>query len=165
MANISERPLDQKIAENIKGSAREALKVLGLTDKSVTASKAVEAVDTFVYRWQRGKRPDVSVIDPDDAPFMMGSLWGHLLVKKFSWEWAMLKFHDHGDSIAPGVLSPDRALAVYPIHFLIGCFRDPSVDCTILLSYNMLKAGSVGEVQPGEYMNLMEGVHRIVPRD
>jgi hypothetical protein len=28
----------------------------------------------------------------------------------------------------------------------------------------MLKAGNLGETTPGSYVNLMDGVHRIVPR-
>ena len=76
----------------------------------------------FVYAWQKGKRPPKKKLDPDDAPYMMGSLWGEQLVKRFGWGWRMITFHDHGDSVAPGVCAPDRLLLVYPIHFLMGCF-------------------------------------------
>ncbi len=62
------------------------------------------------------------------------------------------------------MLSPDRALAVYPIHFLIGCLQNPGVDATVMLSYNMLDAGQIPDPPPGTYFNLMDGVHRLIPR-
>ena len=139
------------------------MELLGLADKSNDAQVLIEAVDAFVYGWQKGKRPNE--LDADDAPFIFGILWGDQLVKRFGWDWAMVTFHEHGDSQAPGVLSPDRSLAVYPIHYLMGCFQDSGVDATIALSYNMLVAGSVGKLKPKQYFNLMDGVHRIVPRD
>ena len=76
----------------------------------------------------------------------------------------MVTFHEHGDSTAPAVLSPDRSLAVYPIHFIMGCLQDSTVDTTILLAFNMLYADTVGDTTPGSYFNLMDGVHRIIPR-
>ena len=76
----------------------------------------------------------------------------------------MVTFHEYGNTSAPGVLSQNRAMAVYPIHFLLGCLKDPNVDATIMLSYNMLKEGKVADQPAGGYMNLMDGVHRIIPR-
>lgn len=76
----------------------------------------------------------------------------------------MVTFHEHGDSMAPGVLSPDRALAVYPIHFVMGCLQDHTVDTTILIAFRMLEAGKIGSTTPGSSINLMDGVHRIIPR-
>ena len=60
----------------------------------------------------------------------------------------------------------DRSVIVYPIHFLIGCFRDAGVDVTVALSFNMLMAGKVPPpgMAPRGYQNLMDGVRRIVPR-
>ena len=91
-------------------------------------------------------------------------MWGDQLVRAYQWEWAIVKFHEHGDSTAPGVLSPDRALAIYPIHFIIGCLQDPTVDATILLAFNMLEADTSSDTKPGSYFNLMDGVNRIIPR-
>ena len=127
-------------------------------------AKIVAAVDAFVFDWQCGDHPPASVLDAEDAPFRIGAVWGEQLVRAFGWEWAMVTFHEHGDSTAPGVLSPDRALAVYPIHFIMGCLQDSTVDTTILLAFNMLKAGTIDDTEPGSYFNLMNGVHRIIPR-
>lgn len=149
---------------NIKGCVDDGLKILKLTSKA-DPKAVVEVIDAFVYAWQKGKRPPRMALDPEDAPFVLGSLWGEQLVKRFGWQWGMITFRDYANSVAPGVLSPDRALAVYPIHFLMGCLQDPDVDATILLSWNMLEAGSVSGHKPKEYLNLMDGVRRIVPRE
>ena len=100
----------------------------------------------------------------DDAPLMMGSLWGEAIVSRFKWDWAMVTFRDHDNSVAPAVVSPDRALAIYPLHYLTGCFEDSAVDVTILLAYNLLKAGSIGSVSRRSYRDVMAGVRRLVPR-
>jgi len=67
--------------------------------------------------------------------------------------------------VAFGVLSTDRSLAIYPLEFMLGCLRDPDVDVTVMLSFNMLQAGSIPKMKEKTYTNVMEGVHRIVPRD
>lgn len=171
MENVSEKPVEPKTLQIFKNCARDALGVLGLAEGTSDPDTVVSAIDEFVYQWQKGKRPSPKVLEAEDAPYIIGSLWGEQLIKRFGWEWAMVTFHDHGDSSAPGVFSPDRGLAVYPIHFLTGCFENPGVDATILLSYNMLAAGKTRETIEGReinrkaYFNLMEGVRRIVPRD
>jgi hypothetical protein len=159
----SEEPLDPSIFSSLEGSAEDGAALVGVST-SDDPDSIVAAVDQFVFAWQGGKRPPKNVIDPEDAPYALGSLWGQQLVRKFGWDWKMITFHEHRDSTAPGVLSQDRSLAIYPIHFVIGCLQDPNVDATIELSYNMLKAGDTGEVDAGEYFNYMDAVHRIVPR-
>lgn len=163
MANISEQPLEPDTADALEESNRDGLRILKL-DERADPETVIKAIDAFVDAWQEGTRPPETLLDPEDAPFALGSLWGQQIVRQFGWEWAMVTFHDHGDSVAPGVLSPDRALAIYPIHFLMGCLQDPDVDCTVALAFNMLAAGKIGKVNPGEYFNLMDGVHRIVPK-
>lgn len=163
MASISEEPVPGDTAKLLQGAGRDALRVLKL-DQSAEPHLVVDVIDAFVDAWQEEMRPPKDELDPDDAPYAMGSLWGEQLVRQFKWDWAMVTFHDHGNSKAPGVLSPDRALAIYPIHFLLGCFRDRRVDCTVALSFNLLVSGEVNQMPPRGYFNLMEGVRRIVPK-
>lgn len=163
MATHSEEPIPTETMEYLKGAVDEGAKLVGrgVDDE---AEQIVASVDAFVFAWQCGKRPPKDTIDAEDAPFALGSLWGQQLVRVFDWEWRMVTFHEHDDVVAPGVLSPDRSLAIYPMPFVMGCLDDPGVDATIMLSYNMIKAGKLGETKPGEYTNVMECVHRIVPR-
>lgn len=165
MANISERPLNEKILGSIKACATDGLALLAVSDKASDPKAVISALDAFVYDWQKGKRPAPNVLDPEDAPNIMGSLWGTQWIARFKWEWTGIVFHDHGDSTAMGAASPDRSLVIYPFHFLAGCFQNPTVDATIALSYNVLDAGTLPKQAPKEYLNLMDHVHRIVPRD
>ncbi len=162
MANISEKPIPEKTMASINGSWREGLAVLGLKEQA-EPEQVIKAIDQFVFNTQQGKRPNLGKFPAEDLPFALGTLWGQQLVREFGWQWGMITFHDHGNSTAPGVLSPDRSLAIYPIHFLIGALRDAGVDATVELSFNMLAAGNI-QCQPREYANVMEGVRRIVPR-
>lgn len=118
MAKVSERPIEPSMLGNIRGCANDGYQVLGLDPRKTTPEAVVEKIDEFVDQWQQGVRPDSSVVDADDMPYMMGSLWGEQVVLRLGWEWAMATLHDHGDSKAPGVLAPDRSLAIYPIHFI-----------------------------------------------
>jgi hypothetical protein len=163
MKTHSEHPFPESTAEALREEIADGTKLLGVSPDDDPA-KIVAAVDAFVFDWQCGDHPPASVLDAEDAPFRMGAVWGEQLVRAFGWEWAMVKFHEHGDTTAPGVLSPDRALAVYPIHFIMGCLQDSTVDTTILIAFNMLAAGSIDGSTPGSYFNLMDGVHRIIPR-
>lgn len=109
MANVTEQPLATSTADALAESSRQGLCVLKLDD-AAEPSTVINAIDAFVDAWQEGKRPAEEELDPEDAPYALGSLWGHQLVKQFNWQWAMITFHDHGNSKAPAVLSPDRAL-------------------------------------------------------
>jgi hypothetical protein len=163
MGNISAGPVEAKRAGLIEGASREGLMLVGL-DGREEAKVVVAAIDAFAYGWQKGKREVPEGFDPAATHLALGSLWGTQMVRQFGWEWATVTFHDRGNSTAPGVVSPDRGLVIYPIHFLLGALRDPGVDVTILLAYNMLVAEKFQGVAPGAFVNVMDGVRRIVPR-
>ena len=81
------------------------------------------------------------------------------------WQWASVTFHDFEGSQAAGVFSPDRALAIYPFHFVYGCMEN-GAPVTILLSYNMLVDGTRIPALPKRgYENVMDNVRHVVPRD
>ena len=164
MAKMNEEPLNDETMASIRGCANDALQVLGPKYASSDPATVVEAVDNFAYRWQKGKRPSTDVVeDTEQARLIFGSLWGEQLVKQFGWEWAQVNFSD--ESVAFGVVSPDRSLVIYPLDFMLGCMQDPGVDVTVALSFNMLLAGSVPKMKQWSYANVMDGVHRLVPRD
>lgn len=164
MERISESPAGADVIKSMAASNQMGMDLLGLKDLAASPQSIVEAIDTFVYRWQKGNRPADKSIDPEDVPFSLGSLWAEQLIRQFGWTWIKVTFLDRKNSVAHAVASPDRSLVIYPIHFLIGCFRDPGVDATILLSFNMLLGGRVDPLTPNSYENLMASVHRIVPR-
>jgi hypothetical protein len=161
---FSEQPISDEVMGSIRGCAADALTVLGPEFESADPPAVVKAIDAFAYRWQKGDRPPSEVVeDTDLARLIFGSLWGEQLVKQFAWEWVQVNFGD--GSFAYGVVSPDRSLAVYPLEFMLGCMQDANVDVTVALAFNMLVAGSVPRMRRRSYTNVMEGVHRIIPRD
>jgi hypothetical protein len=163
VAKTTDEPPDDETMGSIRGCARDALAVLGL-EPTNTPAALVEAADAFAYRWQKGDRPPADVVeDTEQARLFFGSLWGEQLCRQFGWEWARVEFAD--GSATFGVVSADRSLAIYPLDFMLGCMRDPGVDVTVMLSFNMLLAGSVPKMPRRSYTNVMDGVHRIVPRD
>lgn len=164
--NVTEEPVPADVLGSIRGCAKDAIKVLGADFAKADPATIVAAIDDFVYQWQNGTRPPSNVIeDGEEARLIFGSLWGEQLVKQFGWQWAKVTFHDYDDSIAFGVFSPDRSLAIYPLEFMLGCVNDPTVDATVMLSFNMLREGKIPKMKTKSYTNVMEGVQRIVPRD
>ena len=121
----------------------------------------VAAIDQFVYARCGGKRSLPDGYDPEDLPYSLGALWGEQLVREFNWTWRNVTTPAIGTTL--GVISPDKSLVVYPVHYLFHCLARPDADPTILLAFNMLSEGKT-ESQPNDYRNLMTSVLRIVPR-
>lgn len=162
MANISEEEIGEELLSNFAQSADQAALLLGLSAQA-SAAEVVSAIDDFVYAWQKGQRVQVS--KDDDLSLLLGSLWGQQLTRELGWQWAGVTFHDFEDSKAVGVFSPDRALAIYPLHFVYGCMEN-SAPVTILLSFNLLVDGSrIPPLPANGYENVMDCVHHVVPRD
>ena len=161
--DCSERPVTDAILTNVRGCAAEARRVVGLTDASAPAER-VAAADAFVYRWHRGDRRPADGVAPADVPFLFGSLWGEAVVDALGWTWAQVVFNRHPDTVATAVVSPDRSLAVFPIHYIAGLGDDPEADCTIALSFDELAAGRVDGFTPGGFADVMDHVYRTAPR-
>ncbi len=157
-----ENAIPEETLATIQGSAEEALNVLGGAFADADAPKLIEAVDDFIYRWQKGERPSEEIVEAEDAPIMFASLWGEQVVREFGWEWVHIMFDDELGTYA--VVSPDRSLAIYPFNFVAECMADPTIDAAIALSFNMLTEGSIPQLPPNEYQDLLAGVQRIVPR-
>jgi hypothetical protein len=161
--DCSERPVTEAILANLRGCAADGRRLLALNPIAPPA-EAVAAADGFVDRWQHGDRPPVDVAAAADVPFLLGSLWGEAVVAAFGWAWVQVVFNRHPDTVATAVVSPDRSLALFPIHFILGCLDDPAVDCTMALSFERLAAGQLDGFTPGGYANVMDVVHRAAPR-
>jgi hypothetical protein len=142
--------------------AQDAASFLKIDPKRLSPQQIVEKIDDFVHRLQKGK---VTAPKDEDVNILFGCLWGQQLVADFQWEWANVVFHDHNDSKAMGVFSPDRSLAIYPFHFIQGCIEN-GAPVTILLSFNMLiDKTRIPKLPARGYQNVMDAVHHIVPRD
>jgi hypothetical protein len=155
--DCSERPLADAVLANLRGCADQARAMLGQV--ATTPAAVVAAVDAVVAEAQRG----TSVVDPADVPYLFGSLWGDQVVAAFGWAWAEVVFRRHEGTVALAVVSPDRSMAIFPVHFIAGCLADPDADVTIALSFGQLDADAVGGFTPGGYANVMDHVYRVAP--
>lgn len=153
----TEEQVKPDMLETIEGSAAEGAEMVGVAIDA-TPLEIVTAVNGYVSKPPRKRRVD----NWEERALPLGSLWGCQLVRQFGWEWSGVIFHEQEDSKAIGVFAKDRSLAVYPWHFVFGCLEDEA-PVTILLSFNMLAAGQVPVQKAKAYVNLMEGVHHIVP--
>ncbi len=154
---VTEEPIKPGMLENIQGAAGEGAEMIGLSIDA-TPLEIVTALNSYVSKPPKKRRLD----NWYDRALPLGSLWGSQFVRQFGWEWTGVTFHDQGDSKAIGVFTNDRSLAVYPWHFIFGCLENQA-PVTILLSFNMLLAGKIPPPEPKAYVNLMDGVHHIIP--
>lgn len=162
LPQISESEVSSEQAGLIPQVARSAAEFLEIDLQTAAPEAIVEAVDDFVHRLQREQ---VAAPEDEEVEIFFGCLWGEQLVREFGWEWANVTFHEHGDVKAIGVFSPDRSLAIYPFHFIIGCLENEA-PVTIMLAFNLLRDSSrIPELPPRGYENVMDHVHPIVPRD
>ena len=162
LPKITESDVPSENAELITKVAASAAEFLQVDPRTASPAEIVEAVDDYVHRMQKGTAP---APDGEQVEIFFGCLWGQQLVREFGWEWANVTFHDHDDVKALGVFSPDRSLAIYPFHFIIGCLENQA-PVTIMLAYNLLKDGSeIPDLPSRGYENVMDNVHHIVPRD
>ena len=145
----------------IEGAAREGVELVGV-QVDAAPLEIVKAVNEFMRKQQCTSDRDHD--NWTDRALPLGSLWGCQLFRKFGWEWSSVIFDEQSDSKAIGVFSQDRSLAIYPFHFVYGCLEN-KVPVTILLSFNMLGDGAFPSQEANAYVNLMEGVHHIVPPD
>lgn len=156
---VTEEEIAPTTVANVDGAPAEGADFIGVRlDQS--PAEIVAAINAFVSKPPR--RRSGRIDNWTDRALPLGSLWGQQLVRRFGWEWSSVTFHEHDDSKAVGVFSKDRSLAVYPFHFIFGCLENQA-PVTILLSFNMLEAGAIPAQGAKEYINLMDGVHHIVP--
>ena len=163
---IQERPLTQTESDEFADYTNRAMINLGLANSQAQPEAVVQAVETFVDRWQADRRNPLKKLlargpNPTDVALGLGSVWGNQLVRQFGWGWTCV-LNDGQELFA--VVSADRSIAIYPTYFIKACLDDPRVDCTAMLAFNMLAAGKVSGLPAQGYENLMQGVHRIIPK-
>jgi hypothetical protein len=162
---MSERDLTAQETTEFRQCSEAGLRLLAL-DSAASPLQCVEAVETYVDKWHKpkpgilaklfGGKPDVV-----QTALALGAVWGDQLSREFGWEWTC---HQAEGQDLYCVASKDRSLAIFPTYFLKACLDSPAVDCTATLAFNMVKAGAIPPLPSNGYQNLMDGVHRIVPK-
>lgn len=164
--STTEIPVPDSIAEGLVGAAGEGADLLGISADD-EPSKVIEAVNRFLEPPKKKSWFSKAKVNPEtdnwtDRALPIGSLWGQMMVRYLGWHWASLIQHDRDDFKAIAVVNEDRSLVIFPFHYCFGCLEN-SVHPTILLAFNMLEAGKIPAQPEGAFVNLMDGVHHIMP--
>ena len=118
MSEVQERPLTEQEKSGFKAVADQALNNLGVSNPVTPPETVLQAVETFVDRWQDERRNPLKSLlkkrgpapDTVDVALGLGAVWGDVLVRRFGWEWTCVV--TEGKEWY-GVVSPDRALVIY----------------------------------------------------
>ena len=144
----SDRSLDEGEQDDLFANVLRGGDYLKLPDDA-PAAEALKALKAEVHR----QRPSFASLKPNvrhNMSVALGSVWGHLLTKEAGWEWCALS-RDGAEFLA--VVSPDRACAISPVGF-IGQQLAGDGDDTVVLLFNMIRAGKLPKAAPGEYRML-----------
>ena len=162
---MNERNLTPVEKDIVKTNIDDAIVNLNL-DMSHDNSEIVSAIDSFVLSWQKKRRTRFSSLfqvnsNAENIANSLGCLWGNSVYKELGWEWIVLE-EDGNDYLV--VANKTRSMVIYPIEFVSICLKKPLADCTIELSFNMLRAQRVPEdLKRGSYENIMGRIAHIVP--
>jgi hypothetical protein len=158
--NLTESSVPKDTATNLLGAGGEGAALAGVS-ADAEPPVIVAALNKYVFENFKKRKPR-GVDFWDDRALPLGACWGTQLVRQFGWQWAFIVHHDFGDTKAIGVVDKKRSMAIYPFHYVFGCFEN-KVTPTILLAFNMLLARKLPRFKAKSYTNVMDGVRHIVP--
>lgn len=158
--HLHERELNDEEKAFVAESSRDCHESLHLPPDAIPTA-VLESIDKRIDWLQDASDEESNGIDPEKALLGLSTLWGEQLVKEFGWSWVC--FEGAGDMLA--VVSGNRSFVAMPIHFVRACMEDPQLDCTIMLSFNMVKNAPPENFPANDYNNLMEAAFRIVPKE
>jgi hypothetical protein len=136
---------DEEIDElrELCGDASRRINVAQADDPEDIVKKIMQYVDQ--------ERP-LETDTLDDRALDFGCLWAQQVLRVASWTWAELQKSD--GSASYGIVSPDRAIVIFPVSYIRELLADEGQDNTILLLFNMLRSGNVPGCEPGAYQVL-----------
>lgn len=163
--HMSDRTLTAEELAQVSENADHARARLDIADPQAEPDAVVRLIDSYVDTYQAERRHEDQRsncdLEQERLAVELGSAWGRQFVRRFNWQWLSVH-HDKGDEWA--VVSPDRSLIVYPIHFIRACLLSSEIDCSAMLVFNMLGVGTIPTVAPGSLTDLMLAVRRLVPK-
>lgn len=154
--------VSEELMALVANCCQSAPRVLNLHGAS---SEKIEQIDRLLLECQTDGDAFAARFPDEDIVVLFGVAWGQCLVEEFNWEWKSVSFESDGaDEKVIAVVSPDRAMAVYPFEYVRAYVEDPTVDVMIALAFNMLQAKNHPSFEPDGLVDFMSGVQRIVPR-
>jgi hypothetical protein len=141
--NITESPLAADVQGELRQYEAAALSALKLGSVRVDEDGVVKAIRDFADSLLAG---DVQI--DTEVVTQLGALWGHQICRRLGWEWVELTVQD---DMWYGIVSHQREHAIFPLIYMREVLVERSKENTILLIYNMLKAGKFSPAEPGDY--------------
>jgi len=163
---MRDRTLQPHEVKELDEFRKMGLRLIECEDDRVDTDAILEKIDDFVRGVQAKDHTAQLALAADDERLIdlawgLGSLLGNEFVCRFGWQWCFIV---DGEMEKYGVVSPDRALMLYPSFFVRDCLWDSNRDFTGHLIVNMVAADRFKDVAAKTYLNLAENVVRIVPR-
>ena len=141
--SISEAPLAADVKDELRQYEKAALSALKLDSVRVDEDVVVEAISKFADTLLASDAEiDTEVVT------QLGVLWGHQICRRLGWDWVELTIQD---DMWYGIVSRQREYAIFPLIYMREVLAERSKESTILLIYNMLKAGKFSPAEPGDY--------------
>jgi len=141
--NITEEPLAADVRDELRQYESAALSALKLGSVRADEDVVVEAINKFADSLLASD----AEVDTELAT-QLAVLWGHQICRRLGWEWVKLTVQ--GD-MWYGIVSRRREYAIFPLIYMREVLAERSKDNTILLIYNMLKAGKFSPAEAGDY--------------
>jgi hypothetical protein len=165
MTEPTERPLTPDEVSVFQRYREMGLRMLQASEFAEPET-LVRDINAYVDQWQSKRRGFIARLrsrteDTTDMARALSVVWGDQIVRRFHWEW-ICEVRDGEERYA--VSPPDRSLVIYAPQFMSECLEEPDTDCTVLLAFNMQSAGNFTGCEPREYVSVMSGVRRIVPK-
>jgi hypothetical protein len=161
---ISDRSLEAAELSQFERYRQQGLDLLDISPRAAP-KEIVEAIDVYVDEWQNKRRGIRGMlrplVDAVELARVLGVVWGDQIVRHFDWNWTC-EIRDGEERF--GVASPNRSLIIYAPYFIHDCLHNPQIDCTVMLAFNMQEEGSFTGCGAGQYVDVMSGVHRLVPK-
>lgn len=156
MAVTQEREITVAESKEFAHYAVQGLKNLGFEQGEAEPDAVIEAVGAFVEQWQAPKRTPLRRLfnrqpDPIEVALSLGIVWGNQVAHVLGWQWTCL-LQSGQEYFA--VVSPERAYAVFPMYWMRQFLEDATKENTVILLFNLLKAGKLPPSQPNTYFTL-----------
>ena len=161
----SDRPLDPDELAQFEHYRQKGLALLG-SSSSGAPKEVVQAINEYVDDWQTRRRGLMAILrrrgeDATATARALGVVWGDQIVRQFEWIW-ICETREADDLYA--VAPTDRSMVIHAPQFIQACLENPKVDCTVALAFNMQAAGKFPSRRDREYLDVMSGVRRLVPK-
>ena len=134
---ITERPLTAGERAELEDGIAKVVALVGLSSFDVDFDGGQKQVFEHVKKYARGKEA-ASGLSKDDLAFQLGCVWGELLRRKASWEWAVAGV---GSDESFAIFPPKREFVILPVALMFNQLE--MYAPTALLLYNMVAAGKL----------------------